>query len=446
MIPHIFGVVIVKTTGLRLTKRIVDAAASQDDRYHLWDSELAGFGLRIEKSGTKTFIVRYRADGGGRSAPRRFITVGRFGTLTVEEARRRAKSLLGAAAVGEDPAAERNAKRREMTVSALVDLYEEEGCFIQRGINQGRPMKPRTKAYTMARLRHHVKPLLGHKRVSEVDAGQVERFVREVTIGKTAKDEKPRPRVRIIVRGGEGAARKVVRDLSAVFSFAMRRGIVATNPCTTASVRKTDNKRDRYLSLEEIKRLGRAFTALEAEGANTMAVNIARLWALTGCRRDEIAALRWSEVDLARGLLTFADTKTGKSVRPLGAAACALLASITPKLGSDFVFPAVKGKANYQGTKRVWRKAIEKAGLAGITPHSLRHTMGSTAISTGEALAMTGAILGHANARSTSIYAHVQRDPAKRAADRVSKRIAAALGEKRIPKGVQRKPKSRDAA
>jgi hypothetical protein len=72
--------------------------------------------------------------------------------------------------------------------------------------------------------------------------------------------------------------------------------------------------------------------------------------------------------------------------------------------------------------------------------------MGSTAISTGEALAMTGAILGHANARSTSIYAHVQRDPAKRAADRVSKRIAAALGEKRILTDAQRKPKSRAAA
>jgi hypothetical protein len=72
--------------------------------------------------------------------------------------------------------------------------------------------------------------------------------------------------------------------------------------------------------------------------------------------------------------------------------------------------------------------------------------MGSTAISTGEALAMTGAILGHANARSTSIYAHVQRDPAKRAADRVSKRIAAALGERTVPVDPRRRPKSRDAA
>ena len=102
---------------------------------------LAGFGLRVEKSGTKTFIVRYRADGGGRTAPRRFATIGRFGPLTVDEARRRARVLLGAVATGEDPAGERQARRREMTITALVTLYEAEGCFVQRGIRQGEPMK-----------------------------------------------------------------------------------------------------------------------------------------------------------------------------------------------------------------------------------------------------------------------------------------------------------------
>jgi len=78
----------------------------------------------------------------------------------------------------------------------------------------------------------------------------------------------------------------------------------------------------------------------------------------------------------------------------------------------------------------MWTKAIKKAGLPGSTPHTLRHTMGSTAISTGEALALTGAILGHANPRSTAIYAHVQNDPSRQAANRVTKKIAAALAGK----------------
>jgi integrase len=292
------------------------------------------------------------------------------------------------------------------------------------------PMKKRTKDYTLARLRHHVVPLLGRRRVSEIDAGDIERFVRDVTSGKTAKDEKLGPRKRIIVRGGEGAARKVVRDLSAVFSFAIRRGIAESNPVQRAAIRKTDNRRDRYLSLEEIVRLGRAFDELAKEGANAKAIAIARLWALTGCRRDEIAALKWSEVDQKRGLLVLNESKTGKSVRPLGLAAIKLLRRIKRSDKSDYVFPAETGTGHYQGVKGLWPRIVKKAKLPGVTPHTLRHTMGSTAVSSGEALIMAGAILGHANPRSTAIYAHVQADPSKKSASRVANRIAAALAGK----------------
>ena len=185
-----------------------------------------------------------------------------------------------------------------------------------------------------------------------------------------------------------------------------------------------------------MERLGRAFDELEAEGATPKALNIARLWALTGCRRDEVAGLRWSEVDLERGLLVLGDSKTGKSVRPLGAAAAALLAALGRDPRSGFVFPAESGAGHYVGTKRVWPRVVERAGLPGVTPHTLRHTVGSTAVSTGEALALTGAMLGHANARSTALYAHVQRAPARRAADRVSLAISGALRGRRPGSGA----------
>ena len=160
----------------------------------------------------------------------------------------------------------------------------------------------------------------------------------DVTAGKTASDEKVGPRKRVIVRGGAGAARKVVRDLSAVYSFARRNEIVSRNPCDTAAVRKTDNQNDRFLALEEVARLGAALDELEEEGVNLKALNIARLWALTGCRRDEIAGLKWPEVNFEEGLLELDDSKTGKSIRPLGAAALALLKSIDKQDSSDFVF------------------------------------------------------------------------------------------------------------
>ncbi len=241
-----------KGNQVRLTKRSADAAMLNGKRYIVWDSELNGFGMRVETAGAKTFIVRYHAEGGGRSAPQRFVTIGRFGTLMVEEAQKHAKKALGAIAVGDNPAAERNTKRLEMKMSGLIDLYEEEGCYIQRGKRQGEPMKGRTKTYTITRLRQHVVPLLGMKRVTEVGAGDIERFFRDVTAGKSASDEKMGHRRRIIVRGGDGAARKVFRDLSAVFSFAVRRSIVPANPCEKAVVKKTDNQRTRFLSLAEV--------------------------------------------------------------------------------------------------------------------------------------------------------------------------------------------------
>ncbi len=422
-----------KSSTTLITKRVIDAAASAAKRYDIWDSQVSGFGVRIGLTGIKTFVVRYRAEGGGRNAPKRYVTVGRYGALTVEQARKKAKELLAAVTVGNDPASERNAKRMEMKMTALIDLYEEEGCYIQRGKRLGEPMKERTKTYTIARLRHHVVPLLGTKRVTEVRAGDIERFFRDVAAGKSASDEKLGHRRRIIVRGGDGAARKVFRDLSAVFSFAVRRSIVPANPCEKAVVKKTDNQKTRFLSLAEVQLLGEACDLLEAEGVNVKALNIVRLWVLTGCRRQEIAELKWSEVDFERGLLILADSKTGRSIRPLANVALALLKSIDRVADSEFVFPADRGEGFFQGTKTIWPKIVKKAGLEGVTPHTLRHTMGAISTSTGEALALTGAILGHSNMRSTMIYAHVEMDPSRKAANRVGKRIADALAGQQRP-------------
>lgn len=174
-----------KGDGVRLTQTIAAAAAKQERRYEIWDTELAGFGLRVEASGRKSFIVRYRANGGGRSAPRRFMTIARYGVLTVAEARVEAKKILGSAAKGDDPAHEKHALRRQMTMTALIDAYEREGCD---------SLKERTRRYTLARLRHHVVPLLGNRKIGEIRVADIERLVRDVTARKTAKDEKIGPR------------------------------------------------------------------------------------------------------------------------------------------------------------------------------------------------------------------------------------------------------------
>ena len=409
----------------KLTKRLVDATLPSAGDQIVWDSEVPGFGFRVRPGGSKTFIAQYRAGGGRTSASRRF-TIGRYGVLTVDEARAEARKVLGAVALGQDPSQARQSKRREMTVADLIDLYETKGTD---------HLKDRNRRWMMARLRHHVVPLLGRTKITEVRAADVEQFMRDVKAGKTAKDEKSGPRARVIVKGGAGAAVKGVRDLSAVFAFAVRQELVPNNPC--ARVKKpADGKRLRFLTLDEVRRLGAGLDALEAEGANPKAVAIMRLWALTGCRRDEIAGLRWSEIDFHHACLRLAETKTGRSVRPLASAALALLQSVSREPGAEFVFPSEDGASFYQGTKRFWPIVTARAGLAGVTPHTLRHTIGSAAVSSGETLAMTGALLGHANARSTSIYAHMQNDPARRAADRVIGPIATALGTQKAAEVV----------
>jgi integrase len=295
-------------------------------------------------------------------------------------------------------------------------------------------MKPTTRAYTLARLRNHVVPILGRKRASKVEPGDIEDLVEAIKAGRTARDEKGGLRSRTIVRGGEGAARKVVRDLSAVYTFATRRNFAATNPCALAAVDKTDKKRTRFLELAEVRKLGAALADLEARGLNPKAANIAHLWALTGFRRNEAAGLRRSEIDWAGSRAVLGNTKTsgfneaGVSIRPLGAPALALLASIPPVPGSDHFFPAERGAGFYSGARRLWGEAIKLSGLAGkVTPHTLRHTLGSAAVSSGESLKFAGALLGHLTVSATAIYAHLAADSSRTVADRVVGTIAAAL-------------------
>lgn len=113
----------------RLTKKLIETTLPAAKDQFLWDSEVKGFAVRIWPSGRKTFVAKYRV-GGGRSGVTRRLTIGSYGALTVEEARTQAKKVLGAVANGSDPAAARQAKRREMTVLDLIGLYAVEGPII----------------------------------------------------------------------------------------------------------------------------------------------------------------------------------------------------------------------------------------------------------------------------------------------------------------------------
>ena len=80
---------------MKLTKRNIDQLGATNRRFTVWDGELPGFGLRIGPTGIQTFVVKYRAEGGGRTAPQRLMAIGRYGVVTPDQARKKAKAILG---------------------------------------------------------------------------------------------------------------------------------------------------------------------------------------------------------------------------------------------------------------------------------------------------------------------------------------------------------------
>ncbi len=206
---------------MKLTKRVLDAvkpSATRDE--FLWDDEIPGFGLRTKPSGVRSFIVQYR-NGSGTS---RRVTLGKFGVLTPDEARKMARQALAEVARGGDPVEKRSQDRNAMTIRRLCRAYLEAvegGSILGKG---KRPKKPSTLATDRGRIERHILPLLGSRRVRDLTTPDIVRFMREVTAGKTADDVKTGFRGRAIVQGGAGTASRTVGLLGGILSFAVSEG------------------------------------------------------------------------------------------------------------------------------------------------------------------------------------------------------------------------------
>ena len=205
----------------KLTKAAIDRAKPKADDYFLWDGELKGFGIKIARGGRKSYVCKYRA-GSGRAAPTRRMTIGAHGSpWTVDQARAEVRKLLGRAANGEDPAKEKQEVKKQITVAALCDLYLEQGIGMK---------KASTIATDRGRIERHIKPLLGKKRVPDVNRADIKRFLQDVANGKTAADIKTGLHGRAIVKGGKGTASRTVGLLGGIFSYAFDCGLIETNP------------------------------------------------------------------------------------------------------------------------------------------------------------------------------------------------------------------------
>ncbi|MDI7775502.1 site-specific integrase [Asticcacaulis sp. EMRT-3] len=280
------------------------------------------------------------------------------------------------------------------------------------------------------RINRHIIPLLGSRRVRDLTTPDINRFMRDVAAGKTAVDVKTGPRGRAIVEGGNGTAARTVGLLGGILSFAVSEGIISINPCRGVK-RPADARREVRLSPEQYRALGNALRASDANAEAWQAVAAFRLIAFTGCRLGEVQKLKWSEVDLSGHALRLSDSKTGQSVRPLGAAAVSLLSEL-PRTG-PFVFPSpTNGKAAYGSLPNAWKRIMARAlttdpetDLSGLTPHGLLHAFARTGGDLGLTEITIAALLGHTAATVTGRYIHHLDTALIAAADRVAARIGA---------------------
>jgi integrase len=404
----------------KITKRVLDALRPSVDGkdIFLWDAgdgSLKGFGVRVKPSGAASYLVQYR----NREARTRRLVIGKVGTLTPDEARILACDVLRAAAKGSDPSAERHAVRDAVTVSELCDLYVAE--------TKGR-IKASTWASDMSRIETHVKPLIGRFTVRSLTSADIERMKADIIAGKTAR---PRKACRGgIATGGPGVAARTLGMVVTILEYARKSlKLIKENPARGV-IKPPDRKQQRFLTVEEMAKLGQAIRETEAKGGNGTAMAATRLLLLTGLRRMECLALRRSWADGRAGCIRFEDTKTGAQLRPIGKKALELISAQPARNGCPWVFPASRGDGHMVGLPKILGQLCSKAGLEGVTVHVLRHSFAATAAEMGFSELTIAGLLGHSVPGVTARYAHVPDSALIAAADRVAARVASALDGK----------------
>ncbi|PZQ80020.1 MAG: integrase [Ancylobacter novellus] len=412
---------------IKLTRRNVSSLQPAAKPIVWYDVDLKGFGLKIMPSGARSWIVEYRPGAGGRGVAKKRLKVG-GDALSPEAARAAAEKLLASVALGSDPSSDRTAEREAMTVSDLLDM------FVARHVEVKR--KAASAEFYERTARLHIKPAIGSKKVNQLQRADVAKMHSGVAT-------KPKG-------GGKFVANRALAILSAAYGWAGRNGFVADGFNPAAGIERFEEEgRERYLTAEEMSRLGEALREAETVGLpfevdedgpkakhapklenrrtvfSPHVVGAIRLLMLTGCRLREILHLRWSEFDADRGALFLPDSKRGRKTVVLSAAAQEVLTAL-PRVGI-YVIASNEPDRPRHDLKKPWSAIRKRAGLAGLRIHDLRHSFASVGAAANFSLQTIGGLIGHASVATTQRYAHLQVDPVRAAADVIAGRIAEAL-------------------
>lgn len=408
---------------LKITGPTVDTlmkSAVPNKTAYYFDEDLAGFGLYRTTTGTGTYFAEFRPVAGGS---KKRLKLGRVGTLKANAAREAARKAIANAALGRDLASERSDERASITVAELLDLY------IKRTREK---RKERTASGYASLAQTNIVPQIGNMKAVTVTRIDVQRMHSKVG-------------------GAKYAANRSVVLLKAAYSWAAKQGYLAAvqNPASGIDMNR-EKSREHFLSADEMRAIGDAMLEAETVGLPVNAgdakhspkgqriimsphVTAAiRLLMLTGCRLREILDLRWKEVDLNRGVLRLADSKTGKKVVFLPSAATDILTNL-PRIGAFVIAGETAGTKKEKpraDLKRPWQAILKRAGVREARLHDLRHSFAAVGAGQGHGLPAIGALLGHANASTTKRYAHIADEASRRAVNAIGGEIAKAIGRK----------------
>jgi integrase len=365
----------------RLTIRSLETMKPGAVRREIPDSFLPGLYLIQQPSGARSWAVRYRHQG----VPRKH-TLGSYPAIDLKAARALASKALRAVAEGRDPGRDKILARAAKADS--VDRIVEE--FLERHVR--RSNRPRTGQETERLLRQHVLPRWRGRMVHEVTRRDVLDVLDRVVDG-----------------GAPIAANRVLAAVRKLFNWCVARDILAASPCAGVKPPTAERARDRFLSDDELRLVWQAADKLGGTFGP-----LVKLLALTGQRRDEVARMRWEEVDIENRLWTLPAERTKNNNPhevPLSSAALAVLKNVPHVAASPFVFTTNGGASPASGYSKNKRRldALLPADMPSWRLHDLRRTAASGMARCGTNLPVIEKVLNHASGSFAGIVAVYQR-------------------------------------
>ena len=372
----------------KLSDELVATLTCPDGRAHIeyFDTLMRGLYVDVLANGRMAFRVRYRQDG-----KKRAHTLGDARLLTVTEARDKARTALRKVIAGGDPKA----------VDLPIDGPTIEHFYTQQYLPYVKSYK-RSWSTDETMIRNHLVPALGDRAMGSLIPPDIARLVESMKTRDYAA----------------GTINRVLVLLRYGYTLALRWRIdgVDSNPAKELKNLKEDNKIERYLSPEQTTQLLAAVRASQ----NPLLADIVAFLLFTGARKREALDAKWQDIDWRQKLWRIPKTKSGK-VRhvPLSSGALKVLQELKEKAdpAMEHIFANPRTGLPFVSIFYSWDTARKEAGLSELRIHDLRHSFASFLVNAGRSLYEVQELLGHADIRTTSRYAHLSRERLREAVE-----------------------------